>query len=397
MMNAKSRYTTVLNEMGHRWRPYKAIFSNEQIAQQTIDIQQIPAPTFAETVRADYLQTRFQGCGFRHVDRDDLHNIYGWLGPKDHPNVVLISAHHDTVFPMEADLTTRYEGSRLYGPGIGDNSLGVAALVLLAQLLAQHLQPTNCMVCFVANSREEGLGNLDGIRLAADTIGPERIRAAIVLEGMALGRIYHGGIAVRRLEISAHAEGGHSWTGFGKSSAIHGLAHVITDITHMDIPETPRTTFNVGLVSGGHSINSIATEASCMVDLRSIEPAQLDIMEINLQNILEQHTRTDLWFKTQKIGERPAGYLSPKHPLVELAMQTLQTIGIAGVLEQGSTDANILLAKQIPAVVVGISYGGNSHRLDEFIETPYLQQGFWQLLLLASATIELVERNLLSN
>lgn len=392
-MNPRNRYNSLLNDVGQRWRPYKSIYSNDDIAQQAIAVQQIPAPTFAEAQRANYIEAQFKQCGFNHVDRDPLENVYGWLGPKDHATVVLISAHHDTVFPMETDLKTRRDGPRLYGPGIGDNSLGVSALLLLAQLLTQQLKPTNCAICFLANSREEGLGNLDGIRLAADTIGPARIRAAIVLEGMALGRIYHGGIAVRRFEIAAHAEGGHSWTGFGKSSAIHGLAHVISDITHMPIPESPRTTYNIGLISGGHSINSIATEATCMVDLRSSEAGQIDALEGYIQAAIQQHTKSDLWFTTQKIGERPSGYLSTSHPLVELAMYTLQTIGIAGVLEYGSTDANMLLAKNIPAIVVGISYGGNSHRLDEFIEMPYLQQGFWQLLILVSATIDLIERN----
>lgn len=392
-MNPRNRYTALMNDIGQRWRPYKSAFSNDDIAHQTIAIQQIPAPTFAETQRADYIEAQFQQCGFDQVDRDGLDNVYGWLGPKDHTAVILVSAHHDTVFPMDTDLTTRRDGPRLYGPGIGDNSLGVAALLLLARLLTRQLKPANCAICFLANSREEGLGNLDGIRLAAETIGTERIRAAVVLEGMALGRIYHGGIAVRRFEIVARAEGGHSWTGFGKPSAIHGLAHVISDITHMPIPESPRTTFNIGLISGGHSINSIATEATCMVDLRSTEAAQIDILETHIQAAIDRHTKSDLWFNTQKIGERPSGYLAASHPLVELAMYTLQSIGIAGVLEHGSTDANMLLAKQIPAIVVGISYGGNSHRLDEFIETPYLQQGFWQLLLLVSAIVDLIERN----
>ncbi len=392
-MNSRNRYNALLTEMGQRWRPYKTAITNEQIAQQTIDIQQIPAPTFAETRRADYLEAQFRQCRFNHVERDELDNVYGWLGPKDHDTVVLVSAHHDTVFPIETDLTSRRDGSRLYGPGIGDNSLGVGALVLLAQLLTQHLKPMNYALCFLANSREEGLGNLDGIRLATDTLGSARIRAAVVLEGMALGRIYHGGIAVRRLEIIAKAEGGHSWTGFGKSSAIHGIAHIITQITQMPIPDSPRTTFNVGLVTGGHSINSIATEATCMVDLRSIQTSQLDTMESYIRTIVSQQAKPDMSFQINKIGERPSGDLATSHPLVELAMQTLQTIGIAGVLEHGSTDANMLLAKQVPAIVVGISYGGNSHRLDEFIETPYLQQGFWQLLLLVSAIVELIERN----
>lgn len=394
MLSTRNPYNSILQEVGQRWRPLKSAFNIDQIIQQTIAIQKIPAPTFEESRRADYLEAAFQQMQFDDVERDELENVYGWLGRKDHHTVILISAHHDTVFPMETDLSSRRDGTRLYGPGMGDNSLGVSALVLLAQLLTQHLTPTNYTICFLANSREEGLGNLDGIRLAADTISPERIKAGIVLEGMALGRIYHAGIAVRRLEVSARAEGGHSWTGFGKSSAIHGIANIIHDITQMPVLNNPRSTFNVGLMSGGHSINSIATNASCKVDLRSIDKDQLDVMEQYIQRSVARRKQADLQFEISRIGERPAGHLPAEHPLVALALQTLSMIGINGVLEHGSTDANMLLAKQVPAIVVGISYGGNSHRLDEFIETPYLQQGFWQLLLLVSAITQLIERDL---
>ncbi|PJF38825.1 MAG: hypothetical protein CUN55_16155, partial [Phototrophicales bacterium] len=289
-MNSKKQYKLLINTMSQRWQPYQTYYTNKDIAQQAIQIQQIPAPTFEEELRANYIESMFTTYGLQHVEQDELHNVYGWLGQKDHEHVVLVSAHHDTVFPKETNLDTHQEGSRLYGPGIGDNSLGVAALLLLAQLLSKTLQLKKCAICFLANSREEGLGNLDGIRLAADTIGIQRIRAGVVIEGMALGRIYHGGIAVRRLEINAYAEGGHSWTSFGKSSAIHGLANIICKLTCIAVPETPRTTYNIGLISGGHSINSIATEASCKVDLRSADPKQIDILEEHIQKIIEQHT-----------------------------------------------------------------------------------------------------------
>jgi acetylornithine deacetylase/succinyl-diaminopimelate desuccinylase-like protein len=315
--------------------------------------------------------------------------VYGWLthdGDVEQP-VLLVTAHLDTVFPRQTDLTIRREKSRVYGPGLGDNSLGVAALLLLAGIMQREGKSWPHSICFVANTREEGLGNLEGIRAVLDAIPPERIAAAIVIEGLALGRIYNAGIAVRRLKIACRAEGGHSWLHFGRPSAVHGLVRAAADISRLEVPLTPRTTYNIGLIEGGHSVNSIATDAACYVDLRSTAPAILEALERQIRELVVLHADAGLEFEVTVVGERPAGSLSVDHPLVQLALCSHAEVGIAAGLESGSTDANILLAHHIPAVVVGVTQGGNAHRLDEFIETRLLKDGLWQLvLLLAGAT-----------
>lgn len=375
-----------------RSQPLRGRLTKEAILEQTIAIQQIPAPTFDEGKRADYIESKFRTLAFSHVERDTMHNVLGWIGDAAHPNVLLISAHHDTVFPACTDLSIKTDQSRVYGPGIGDNSLGVAALILLADLLSTQQVPTHFAICFAANTREEGLGNLDGIRLVSESIGIERIRGAIVIEGMALGRIYHGGIAVKRVKISTTAEGGHSWMSFGKPSAIHGLVQLANDITQLVVPEVPRTTYNIGMIEGGRSVNSIATDAHFILDMRSQSLQELAALDQRIQHFVSKHQRTGLDYHVEVVGERPAGSISEQHPLVRLALQALKEIGIAGILEYGSTDANILLAQQVPCVVVGISYGGNAHRLDEFIDRSHLDIGMWQLLLLTLALFERFEK-----
>ncbi len=371
----------LISEIAREWQPVYQALDREKILQTAIAIQKIPAPTFQESQRASYIQEQFRKLGLHHVERDSVDNVYGWLGGSG--PVTIVSAHLDTVFPIDTDLSTYREGNKVYGPGLGDNSLGVAALLLLAEILTQH--PVPYTICLVANTCEEGLGNLNGMRTMLDTISPQRIKAVIVIEGIALSRIYHRGIAVRRLKISAQADGGHSWINFGKPSAIHGLVQLANQITLLKIPSQPRTTYNIGLINGGHSVNSIATEAHIYLDLRSVSPTTLEQIEQQVRTFADEHTQTGVQFKFETVGDRPAGAIPPDHPLVQLAQAALSEVGISAVLEQGSTDANVLLARNIPAVVIGITHGGSAHRLDEFIETSSLVDGMWQLILLTIA------------
>lgn len=379
----------VLARLSKEWQHIRSGLTVEKILNQAIAVQQIPAPTFVETKRADYIQEQFQSLGLHDVWRDGLGNVYGWLEPNGrNRTTIILSAHLDTVFPMQTDLTTRQEKTRVYGPGLGDNSLGVAGLLLVAEIFLREKRIWRHSICFVANTREEGLGNLDGIRALLDYIPRQQIAGAIVIEGIALGRVYNGGIAVRRLKITSHAEGGHSWLHFGRPSAIHGLVQLCTDITQLEVPYTPRTTFNIGVIEGGHSVNSIASEAVCLLDLRSTELATLEKLEERVRDLIERHSQDGLTFEVSIAGNRPSGHLRSDHPLVQLALGAQAEIGIAAGLESGSTDANMFLAHDVPAVVVGITQGGNAHRQDEFIETRLLKDGLWQLTLLLAAASE---------
>jgi len=291
----------------------------------------------------------------------------------------------DTVFPPDTDLAVRRENDRMYGPGLGDNSLGVAALLALLDVFdVHHLHPV-ADIWFAADSREEGLGDLGGIRAVWDRLGA-RLGAAIVVEGMALGHIYHAGIAVRRLHIACCAPGGHSWLHFGQPSAIHGLVNLGARITALTPPSEPRTTYNIGLISGGHSVNSLATCADLYLDLRSEDPATLAALEEQVVSMIDALRRPGLDFTIEVVGDRPSGRIAIDHPLVQLASAVLESIGHQPIYDNGSTDANVLLANGLPAVTVGVSFGGHAHRPDEYIEIAPMADGVWQLILLTLAT-----------
>lgn len=368
---------------------FKAIHNHlDQIdvVAKTLAIQQIPAPTFHEAQRAAYLQTEFNNLGLAHVEVDDLHNVYGWLhGSNPTAPALVISAHTDTVFPLETDLTSRPKEDRYYGAGIGDNSLGVTGLVVVAELFRHFAIPQESSICFVANSREEGLGDLEGIKAVIERLGG-RLGAAIVIEGMALGRIYHAGIAVRRYKISVTAPGGHSWLHFGNPSAIHRLMDFGAGLANIPLPTDPRTTYNIGLVEGGSSINTIASQAHCYLDLRSTDTVALQELEQRVRMVAKRHSQPEVTFTFEQVGDRPAGAIPESHPLVQLAKQAYQAVGITPEVEIGSTDANAFLARGIPAVCVGISFGANAHTLEEYIELDPIKTGLWQLTLLVAAT-----------
>ena len=363
----------------------RAALRPELVVADALAIQQIPAPTFHELARAEWVAERFRQAGLTEVHTDALHNVYGrWPGTQAHAPALLISAHTDTVFPAETDLKVRYRGTRIYGPGLGDNSLGVAGLLALLRALQEHHLRPRADLWLVANSREEGLGDLGGIRAVWERLRG-RLGAAVVVEGLAFRHIYHAGIAVRRLRITCQAPGGHSWLHFGQPSALHGLIALGARILALQPPRTPHTTYNIGLIQGGHSVNSLATFAEMYLDLRSEEPQTLAELEAEVQQAITATQRDGLRFETHVVGDRPAGRIAREHPLVQLAAAVLQEDGCQPVYTTGSTDANIFLAHGLAAVTVGISYGGNAHRLDEYIETTPIADGVWHLIVLTLA------------
>ena len=256
-------------------------------------------------------------------------------------------------------------------------------LGLIAILQKLNLQPT-CDVWFVANTREEGLGDLGGMKAVFQQLRLH-IQYVINLEGMAYGHVYHAGIAVRRLHITAQAEGGHSWLNFGRTSAIHGIMELGAQITRLRPSKSPRTTFNIGIIEGGQSINTIAAEAGLWLDLRSEESAALTRFEREVRKLVEATSKPNLTFNIDVVGDRPAGSIPTSHELVQAALAALEQTGVKGTLENGSTDANVPLAAGCPAVTIGITRGGNAHRSDEYIEVSPVASGMRQLLLLTLA------------
>ena len=371
-------------------RQLQSRFENDitTLVDLAIAIQQIPAPTFEEAVRARFIQQKMGQIGLADVFQDELHNVYGRLPAPATGPPVIVSAHSDTVFPANTDLTVRREGEHVFGPGIGDNSMGVAGILFLAEtLISRSLLSLPRPIWFVSNVGEEGLGDLRGMRAVVDHFGGEA--TYLVVEGGLFGQISHEAIGVRRYKIEVTTTGGHSWGSFGKRSAIHEIGRLIARIDQIAVPRTPKTTYNVGVIEGGTSINTIAQSAKMLLDLRSESPEALDNLVQEVQTIVERangRLREKASVTMTEIGNRPAGSISREDPLVQVASEALAVAGWSHVnYITSSTDANIPLSRGIPAVCVGLTESNNAHRLDEYISLRYLPIGMHQLLLLTLA------------
>jgi acetylornithine deacetylase/succinyl-diaminopimelate desuccinylase-like protein len=358
----------------------------QRIIDLAIQIQQIPAPTFHESKRAEFVRGLFEREGLKNVGMDEVGNVYGLLSnatdsakTKLNAKPLVVSAHLDTVFPLDMDLSVRRENGLLHGIGIGDNSIGVAALVGLIWLIRERKIELNGNLWVVANVCEEGLGDLRGMKAIVERYG-DNVLAYLVLEGMALGHVYHRAVGVRRYRITSRTKGGHSWSDFGQLSAIHELSKLVVQLTSLELPLEPRTTMNVGKISGGTSVNVIASEASLELDLRSEGQAALENLIADVEKIIREAHKPGLQFETKVVGTRLAGELSPDHPLIRLAEECVREQGLDAVLTTGSTDANIPLSKGLPALVLGITKGGGAHTREEFIKTGPVTQGMEQLV-----------------
>ncbi len=354
----------------------------ERVATLAGEIQQIPAPTHNEAARANFVYARFQEAGLQDVHQDEIGNVYARLPGKTAAAPLVVSAHLDTVFPEGTPMTLKQQGMRLYGPGIGDNSLGVAGLFGLVWGLQEQgapVFPLPADIWLVANVGEEGLGDLRGMRAVVERFALQA-RAFLILEGLALGYVYHQGLGVRRYAIEINTEGGHSWVDFGRPSAVHEMARLITRLLEQPLPEEPRTTLNVGKFTGGLSVNTIAAQAEIELDLRSESRSVLEQLAHTIEGIVRATHKEGVQVSMKKVGERPAGSLPAHHPLIRLAQQTLIDQGIEPRLTIGSTDANLPLSRGLPAVCLGLARGGGAHTLEEFIEIPSLEVGLKVLL-----------------
>ena len=384
----------------------------QRILDMAVAIQQIPAPTFHEAERAEFVCARFAEEGLQGVEIDSTGNVYACFGGDRQSHSVkaqplIVSAHLDTVFPLNIDLSIRREQESIQAPGIGDNSLGLAGLFGLVWALRERRLSLPGALWLVANVCEEGLGNLRGMQAVIDRFevrsekrrGTSRTRngtkppragsgttplAYIIIEGMALGQVYQRGLGVRRYRLSVQTAGGHSWIDYGQPSAVHELAALSTRITALKLPRQPRTTLNVGIISGGSSVNTIAAEAMLELDLRSENTATLEDVVRQVEQIVSAPQAPGVVVKLEVIGRRPAGEIPPEHQLVKLAQDCLREVGVESHLNIGSTDANLPLSLGLPAVTIGLTTGGRAHTVHEFINIAPLEKGMEQLVRLVS-------------
>ena len=344
-----------------------------------ITITEIPAPPFMEDERAEaFLEMIREIGGVDEAYRDEEGNVIAVRRGTAGDRVLVVSGHLDTVFPEGTDVTVRFRGDTLYAPGVGDDSRGVAMLLTLLRAMNETEIETEQDVWFVGTVGEEGLGDLRGVKHLFREGGPQ-IDAFISIDGGGDARIVNQALGSRRYRVTFEGPGGHSWGAFGLGNPAHALGRAIRIFDEAAagyVAEGPRTSYNVGRIGGGTSVNSIPYEAWMEVDMRSIDPDRLagidrlfvEAMERALgEQNEERRSGAAMTVDIDQVGDRPSGEIDPATPFVQRALASVVQMGFEPQLARSSTDSNVPIALGIPAVTIGRGgAGGNAHALDEW-------------------------------
>jgi tripeptide aminopeptidase len=366
------------------------------ITDEQARITEIPAPSFQETQRAAYLRRALAACGLR-VRTDDIGNVIGERPGSSDDQIILLVAHLDTVFPADTDVHVRRERGVLYAPGIADNGAGLSSLLGIARVLNESKLKTRRTIVFAADVGEEGEGNLRGVRQLVEAYG-KRVGAVIALDGASTDYVVTQALASHRIEITVTGPGGHSWTDFGVPNPINALARGIARFLKITLPPTPRTTFNIGEIEGGGSVNSIPSRAAIKVDIRSeqekeiarVESALRDAIRAGIQEEMDSSkirgiASTDgggLDMQSRTLGVRPGGDLPPNSQLMQAVTDADRLLGNRSRAERSSTDANVPLSLGIPAIAMGGGgRAGGSHTVGEWYDPEGRELGLQRILL----------------
>jgi tripeptide aminopeptidase len=361
------------------------------ISDQQVRITEIPAPPFQEAARASVVKTLLAESGL-NVQIDKTGNVIGELPGASDKEIVMVTAHLDTVFPPGTDVKVRRDGERLSAPGISDNGTGLAALVSIARAIQESKIKPRRTILFVADVGEEGEGNLRGMRALVEAYRA-RLKAAVVLDGSGTDHVTTKALASRRLEVLITGPGGHSWSDFGMPNPINALVRGSIRFINTKVPANPRTTFNLGQIEGGTSVNSIPYDAKLKVDIRSESEDELGKLESALRESISAGVRDEmessrdrskgkLDWKIDVLGTRPGGELSPNSPLLAALRAADDYVSNQSRIERSSTDANIPLANGIDAISIGAGgIGGGAHSLQEWYEPSGREMGLKRALL----------------
>jgi tripeptide aminopeptidase len=359
-----------------------------------IRISEIPAPPFNESARGEEIRRLFLQAALQNVRVDRVGNVLGeYRGSAPRPHVV-IAAHLDSVFPDGTSVKVRREGAVLHGPGIGDDSRGLAVLVALARVLTQTKIQVPGSITFVADVGEEGLGDLRGMKALFDETLKGTVDRFVTIDGSGLS-IAHIFVGSKRYRVTYRGGGGHSFTDFGMPTPVSALGRAVARIAELSVPSDPRTTFNVGRIGGGISVNSIPAEAWMEVDLRSVDRKALDALDAQFRKTLDaalaaEHARwpgaARLSMAVDVVGERPAGRLGETAPIVQAAFAATRAVGGLPTTAMSSSDANYPASLGIPAIQIGGGgRGGAAHTTTEFFDTTDSWRGTQRALLLTIA------------
>jgi tripeptide aminopeptidase len=374
-----------------------------QLAHWQMEMARIAAPPFGESARAAWLAERFREVGLDDVRIDDVGNVFGvhpgFMQAGFGQRYIALSAHIDTVFPANTPLNIRQQGSRLYGPGVSDNGAGVTAMLAIAALLRSVRVRHGLPFVFIGNVGEEGEGDLRGMRHIFSTPRwKDSIAYSVVLDGAGSDTIVAEALGSRRFEVIVRGPGGHSWSDFGAPNPIVILARAIDTFTSTPVPAAPKTTFNIGVIRGGTSVNSIPESASMKVDIRSTSMAEMERLEqalrLALNRAVEDETlAAEMRSPMQKrpsgvscevvpIGNRPAGELTTSARILHVIRAVDAQLNNAAQVQRASTDANIPLSLGLEAIAIGGGgSGGGAHTLQEWFDSNGRELGRKRILL----------------
>ena len=332
----------------------------------------IPAPSHHEERRAAFICDWFMKRGM-HAEIDEAKNVRVGMGLDAHEDMVVIMAHTDTVFPDMEPMPLREEDGRLYCPGVGDDTTNLAAMMMLAAYLHEKQYVPSCGVLFVANACEEGLGNLKGCKAIMHAFGP-RVKAFLSLDGD-VSRVCNHAVGSSRYRITAKTEGGHSFADFGRRNAIEVISSLVCMFYGQSVPRRAgtATTYNVGMISGGTSVNTIAQQAQVLYEYRSSDAQALSVMQRQMEGILLAASSSDADIEVELLGTRPCAQNVDPAALKSLSFACADAIkmytGKMPVFSSGSTDCNIPLSMGVPSACFGVYIGEGEHTREEWVET----------------------------
>src|SRR5450432_621201 len=371
-----------------------------QFAHWQLEVARIGAPPFGEAARSEWLARQFSSLGLGFVEKDNLGNVFG-SQPAVGASCVSISAHLDTVFPAGTPVDARQHGRKLYGPSVSDNAAGITALLAVAAAVVRFGISATGSLLFIGNVGEEGEGDLRGMRsIFSDSRWKDSITASVVIDGAGTDTIVAEALGSRRFEVTLRGPGGHSWSDFGAPNPIVALSRAVHLFSQTRVSSSPKTTFNVGVIHGGTSVNSIPESASMRVDIRSTSAFEIERLELELRNAVEHavgeeqirgsKSRASLPPELQAeivlIGNRPAGELAPDARILQIARAVDAHLGNTARVQRASTDANIPISLGREAIAIGAGgAGGGAHTLHEWFDTMGRDFGLQRILLIVLA------------
>jgi tripeptide aminopeptidase len=360
-----------------------------------LEVTSIAAPPWGEAARSVWLEARFRDLALTDVHQDELGNVFAVrLGTNPNAPYIALSAHIDTVFPAGTPIEVRRDAGKLYGPGISDNSSGIVALLAIAGAMQAANLSNSAPVLFVGDVGEEGEGDLRGMRhIFQQQKWSESIASLVVLDGAGTDTIVAEGLGSRRYEVTIRGHGGHSWSDFGVTNPIIALARIIDRFACTPVPTLPKTTYNVGVINGGTSINSIPESATMKVDTRSASVEQLDRLESALHEAVDAiisdstgRNKQELTAEVRMIGNRPAADLPAESQLLKIIRAVDAQLNNASRIQRASTDANVPLSLGREAIAIGAGgSGGGAHTIGEWYDPTGRDLGLKRILLLILA------------